>query len=92
MGVRVRFAKGAVGAMHHHVHEQFTVVISGRFRFTVDGKDIEILTGDSLMIRSNQVHGAVALEAGELLDIFNPIREDFLDQDILDARKNLTHA
>jgi len=78
MTVKFAFEKGGVGAAHHHVHIQSTYVLSGKFRFTVDGIDKELSAGDSLMIPSNAVHGCVALEAGSLIDTFTPRRDDFL--------------
>jgi quercetin dioxygenase-like cupin family protein len=79
MAVRVRFAKGAIGARHAHPHEQLTQVLSGRFRFQVGSEVLEVATGDSLCIPGGLEHGTQALEAGELLDIFSPPREDLLE-------------
>ncbi|PZA05930.1 MULTISPECIES: cupin domain-containing protein [unclassified Meiothermus] len=78
MAVRVRFAKGAVGALHAHPHEQLTQVLSGRFRFQVGEEVLEVAAGDLLCIPGGLEHGTQALEAGELLDIFSPLREDLL--------------
>jgi quercetin dioxygenase-like cupin family protein len=79
MTVAFRFAAaGAEGALHAHVHVQSTYVQSGRFRFTVDGKSLEVGPGDSFVIPSNAVHGCVCLEPGVLIDGFTPRRDDFL--------------
>ncbi len=78
MIVEVAFEEGGVGAPHAHPHLQLTYVKSGRFRFTSDGTDYEVGPGDTLSFASNVVHGTVCLEKGVLLDIFNPMREDFL--------------
>ncbi|MGY3438376.1 MULTISPECIES: cupin domain-containing protein [unclassified Marinovum] len=78
MCVEVHFETGTVAARHHHPHEQVTYVISGKFEFTV-GDDTHIVSaGDSLYKQPNIEHGATCLEAGTLLDIFTPHREDFL--------------
>ncbi len=37
MVVKVKFEKGAVGAVHHHIHSQVTYVESGKFEFTING-------------------------------------------------------
>ena len=63
MCVENTFEKGAVGALHSHPHTQITYVVSGRFRFTI---------GDEVR------EGCEALEPGVLLDIFTPMREDFV--------------
>ena len=69
---------GSMGSVHTHPHFQNTYVRSGRFRFTVDGEPVEVGPGDTLAFPSNIPHGTLCLEAGALLDIFTPMREDFL--------------
>lgn len=78
MCVENHFAQGAVGALHSHPHTQITYVVSGRFAFTIDGEQREVGPGDTLLKRDGVVHGCTCLEAGVLLDIFNPMREDFV--------------
>lgn len=78
MIVEVRFEKGGIGSTHTHPHLQSTYVQSGRFRFTIDGKDVEVAQGDTIAFPSDIPHGTVCLEAGVLLDIFHPMRKDFL--------------
>lgn len=79
MMVKVKFEKGAVGAPHAHVHSQTTYCESGKFEFTIGGKTDIVNTGDGVYIDPNVQHGAVCLEAGTLIDVFSPMREDFLD-------------
>lgn len=78
MCVEVHFEKGTVVARHHHPHEQITYVISGKFEFTVGKETYIVAAGDSLYKQPNIEHCATCLEAGTLLDIFTPHREDFL--------------
>ena len=78
MVVRFSFEAGAEGALHSHPHVQSTYVASGRFRFSVDGKTFEVGPGDSFVIPSDAVHGALCLEPGQLIDCFTPRRDDFL--------------
>ena len=78
MMVRVRFAAGAVGALHHHPHRQATLVESGRFRVEIGEETRELRAGDGFFIPPNVEHGVVAMEAGVLVDVFTPAREDFL--------------
>ena len=78
MLVKVIFEKGAVGAIHNHPHLQLSYVASGVFEVTM-GDNIKILKqGDVFYAPSMVFHGVVCLEAGELIDVFNPQREDFL--------------
>ncbi|MDO4483301.1 MAG: cupin domain-containing protein [Clostridia bacterium] len=78
MLVRVMFETGGIGAMHAHPHTQSTYVVSGKFRFTIDGRDEEVCAGDTITFPSGIPHGTICLEKGELIDIFTPCREDFL--------------
>ena len=79
MLVHVAFDKGGIGPMHQHYHSQVTYVVSGSFDVTIDGKTETLKTGDSFYIPPNVLHGAICTEAGELIDVFSPIREDFME-------------
>ena len=78
MMVVVRFEKGAIGSLHHHVHRQVSYVESGKFEVEIDGKKKILQQGDSFFVAPDLVHGVVALEAGSLVDVFTPAREDFV--------------
>ena len=78
MCVENTFEKGAVGALHHHPHTQITYVVSGAFDFTVDGVTRTVRARDTILKEDGVEHGCVCTEAGILLDIFTPMREDFV--------------
>jgi quercetin dioxygenase-like cupin family protein len=78
MMVRVTFQQGAVGCVHSHPHRQATLVERGRFDFVVDGVTTRVSAGDSVFVPPDAPHGAVAIEAGSLIDVFAPARVDFL--------------
>ena len=78
MCVETVFETGAVGVLHSHPHTQITYVAKGEFSFTIDGKTQVVRQGDTLLKESGVEHGCVCLQAGVLLDIFIPIREDFI--------------
>jgi len=78
MCVENKFEQGAVGSLHSHPHTQITYVQSGVFEFTIDGETHTVRQGDTLLKEDGVVHGCVCVEAGILLDIFNPMREDFV--------------
>lgn len=80
MCVENRFEKGSVGAMHSHPHTQITYVASGKFEFTIDGEKHIVTAGDTLQKRDGVVHGCVCLEAGILVDMFAPMRKDFVGE------------
>jgi quercetin dioxygenase-like cupin family protein len=78
MMCEITFEKGAQGNFHSHVHEQITYVAKGSFSFTIDGETRIVKQGDSVLMPSQAVHGVTCLEAGILVDVFSPKREDFL--------------
>ena len=78
MIVKLMIDKGVVGPLHQHIHEQTTYILKGKIEFTLEDKKIICNAGDSLYIAPNLMHGITCLEDGELLDIFTPMREDFL--------------
>ncbi|MDQ8191882.1 L-dopachrome tautomerase-related protein [Roseibacillus persicicus] len=73
--------KGGLVPWHNHVSEQITHVISGEMIFTlgVDEKEFHLKAGDSLVIPANVPHKALALEDTYEVDVFAPIRKDWLD-------------
>ncbi|MFI3252461.1 MAG: cupin domain-containing protein [bacterium] len=78
MVCEVAFETGAIGAMHNHPHEQCTYIVSGEFEFTIGEETKLVKAGDSLYKEPNIMHGAVCLKKGMLIDIFTPMRKDFL--------------
>lgn len=78
MVVENTFAKEAVGKLHHHPHTQITYIISGEFDFTIGDERKTVRAGDTLLKEDGIEHGCVCKEAGVMLDIFTPMREDFL--------------
>ena len=76
---RFRFAAHLVTPEHSHPHEQMSIVVKGRVRFFIEGEERVANPGDVLHFPSDCWHGATMMdEEVELIDIFSPIREDFL--------------
>ena len=78
MCVENHFQAGSVGAPHSHPHTQIVYVVSGVFEFDVAGEEKIIRSGDSVLVKGDLVHGCACQETGILLDIFTPMREDFV--------------
>ena len=78
MVAQVFLAKGAVVPEHHHESEQITYIMEGALKFELEGREVVVRKGEVLHIPSNVPHRAVALEDTLDLDIFSPIREDWL--------------
>jgi quercetin dioxygenase-like cupin family protein len=70
--------KGWAGAMHSHPHEQLAYVVSGHIQLSCLGKETDLRTGDSFVVRGGVEHGATALEDSVVVDVFTPWREDYL--------------
>jgi quercetin dioxygenase-like cupin family protein len=82
MIAQVRFAKGDDVPAHRHPNEQFVYVLTGALRFLLgDAQDEEITvrSGEVIIVPSNLLHSAAALEDTLELDIFCPPRADWLD-------------
>ena len=73
-----RFDRGAKIPSHAHPHEQTGILISGRLRFQIDGEIIEAEAGDSWNIAGGIPHAAEALEGSVVVEVFTPVREDYL--------------
>jgi unsaturated pyranuronate lyase len=75
----VELQPGAVVEEHSHPHEQVGYLLEGRARFTIGGEEKVLVKGDRWRIPGGVKHRVVALEEGaKALDIFCPIREDYL--------------
>lgn len=79
MMVEVYFDNYYVSEKHAHVHEQMTYCLEGEFEFYVGDKIERISAGDTIYLPSDIPHYCKVLtEKGRLLDVFTPIREDFI--------------
>lgn len=72
--------KGCVVPAHSHENEQLTYILSGALKFDINGREITVRGGEVLVIPSNVVHAATALEDTLDLDVFSPPRQDWLDK------------
>lgn len=57
---------------------QISYVESGIFEAEISGNKKILTTGDPFFVTSNVVYAVVCLEPGCLIDVFNPMREDFI--------------
>jgi len=78
---RLHFESGAAGDLHRHPHSQISYVESGRFEVQIDLQTLELGPGDSCYIGPELDHAARCLQAGVLIDVFNPTRSDFLAEE-----------
>ena len=73
-----RIAQGAEIPAHAHPHEQTGIMISGTLRFNVNGKIFDAQAGDSWSIAGDTEHSATALEDTVVVEVFSPVREEYL--------------
>jgi quercetin dioxygenase-like cupin family protein len=75
----VRLEPRSVVAEHAHPHEQMGILLEGRLEFTVGGVTRLLSPGDIWRIPGGVVHRVRALDQPAVaLDVFHPIREDYL--------------
>ena len=91
MVCRFTFDPFVVTDVHTHPHEQITLVVKGKAKFTIDGLAVIAAPGDVLHFPPHNSHGATMLdEEVVLIDIFSPIREDFLDKPVFDIEQAIS--
>lgn len=79
--------EGADLAEHAHVHEQVLNMLEGRFELTVNGTPHILEPGDVYAIPSNVPHSGRGLTKCRILDVFNPVREDFRSGKVAYAKR-----
>lgn len=78
MVTKMNYKKGDYASVHSHPNEQSGYVISGKYKIQIGDKEDIITAGDSYAILGNVSHSVEVIEAGEVIDVFTPIREDYL--------------
>lgn len=78
---RLTLKRGAVVPRHQHENEQITTIEQGRLRFVFDNSEQLVEAGESLQIPSQAAHRVEAVEDSVALDLFAPVREDWVRGD-----------
>lgn len=78
MLVQAYLKRGCLVPLHAHKSEQMTYVLQGALRFLVAGEDITVRDGEVIHIPSGVEHQAEALEDTFELDVFSPVRQEWL--------------
>ena len=71
--------KDCLVPLHHHESEQISLVLQGALKFELEGREVIVRGGEVLVIPSNVPHRALAMEDTVGIDVFSPIRQDWLD-------------
>jgi quercetin dioxygenase-like cupin family protein len=77
----VEIKAGTILPQHHHVHEQITYIIEGQLDMTIGGKFCPLTKGTYYVIPSNTPHSGVAQTDCKVIDVFNPVRADYISPD-----------
>jgi quercetin dioxygenase-like cupin family protein len=78
MLAQVYLKRGALVPIHVHESEQMTYILQGALRVMVDGQELTVREGEVLHIPAGTSHQAEALEDTFELDVFSPVRSDWL--------------
>lgn len=78
---RIHLRSGAVVPRHEHAHEQVASVLEGRLRFLLGDDEQEVCAGESMFVPSGVPHEVEALEDSVVLDVFAPVRDDWVRGD-----------
>jgi quercetin dioxygenase-like cupin family protein len=76
---RIFLKKGCLVPTHNHESEQFTTVFTGALKFLIDSDEVVVRGGETLLIPAFVNHSAEALEDTDEMDVFSPIRVDWIE-------------
>ncbi|HMD86815.1 MAG TPA: cupin domain-containing protein [Terriglobia bacterium] len=79
MVARLGLSKDCLVPLHHHESEQISVVLEGALKFELEGREVLVRVGEVMVIPSNVPHSVLAMEDSISIDVFSPIRHDWLD-------------
>lgn len=80
MTVQAELPKGSIAAKHSHPHEQMSYVVKGGVKIRMKGEEFTLSQGGIVHFPSHEEHELEAVEDTLLLDIFTPVREDFIQK------------
>jgi quercetin dioxygenase-like cupin family protein len=71
---------GSTLPLHGHPHEQTGYLVRGHIRLRIGGATHDVRPGDSWCIPAGVEHGAQILEDSVAVEVFAPVREDYLPE------------
>ena len=78
MVTKMNYKMGDQVPVHSHPNEQSGYVISGKYKIKFLNYDQILNPGDSYSIPENIDHSWEVIEAGEVVDVFTPPRQDYM--------------
>ncbi len=77
---RFELKRGGIVPRHSHENEQVSYIISGALKFVFDDREIVVRGGELIQIPPNLPHAAEVIEECLALDVFSPVRQDWIDK------------
>jgi unsaturated pyranuronate lyase len=77
---RFELSRGGVVPRHAHENEQVSCVLSGALQFDIEGRAVVVRAGEVMQIPGNVPHAVTVIEDAVVIDIFSPIRQDWLNR------------
>ena len=81
-----RLGAGSVLPRHTHPHEQTGYLVSGAMRMSIGDNVFNVTPGDSWCIPGNVEHGADILKDSVAIEVFSPVRGDYLPANLPDQK------
>jgi quercetin dioxygenase-like cupin family protein len=73
-----RMEQGSKLPMHKHPQEQTGRLLHGKIALTIGAEKSVLNPGDCWLVPANTEHGAEILEDSAAIEVFSPVREDYL--------------
>jgi quercetin dioxygenase-like cupin family protein len=77
---RFELKRGGVVPRHAHENEQVSYIVSGALKFVFDDHEVVVHGGEVLQIPPNIPHAAEVVEDCVAIDVFSPVRQDWIDK------------
>ena len=77
---RFELKQGGKVPSHSHANEQVSIVLAGVLLFRIDGVETVVKAGEVMQIPGNAVHEVEVLEDTLVVDVFSPVRQDWIDK------------
>jgi quercetin dioxygenase-like cupin family protein len=78
MTTKMLYKKTDFVPFHKHPNEQSEYIISGRYKLSFENQEYILTVGDTYSIPENIEHSLEVIEQGEIIDVFPPVRKDYL--------------
>jgi len=77
---RFELSRGGVVPRHAHENEQVSYIVSGALKFVFDDREVVVRGGELIQIPPNVPHAAEVVEDCVAIDVFSPVRQDWIDK------------